>query len=770
MKTRKVVKIVNSLEAKYMKYSDDELKEKTTEFKQVLLENKKTLSQILPEAYALVREGTKRVTGKRLYDVQIIGGFYLNQRKIAEVKAGEGKTLIQGLPAYLNALTGKGVHMITTNEYLAKRDFNVVGKILEFLGLTVGLIYHEMDKKERKEAYKKDVTYGTNTEFGFDYLRDNIAYDKEELVQRSLNCAIIDEADSILLDEAQTPMIISEKKIKVDSAPYIKADEFVKKLNGITVLKEEVKNKKQVEEIEKYDYVVYDAYKNVDLTLKGVKKAEKEYGLKNLYETKNIEIINYIRQALRANKILRLNEDYIIKDDKILLIDKFTGRIMYGKKYTNGLHEAVEAKENIEIKESSKMLASITTQNYFKMYKKISGMTGTAKESEKEFNDIYLLEVREVPMNKKSKRCDKKDRIYVNCEQKYNAIVEEAKQSNIKGQPVLIGTTSIEKSELLSNLLSKSNVKHNVLNAKNNEEEAKIVANAGNIRSVTIATNMAGRGTNILLGGEDEKNKQDVIKVGGLKVIGTEKHESSRIDEQLRGRSGRQGEVGESIFYLSLDDEIIRIYGKDKQIKKYKRSKKREIKDILVKHDILKAQKEAENRNYYTRRRMVQYDDILNIHKEIIYKDRKKVLEGKSIEVAKDFISYFCNKVIEDNNDKAKKVIKSIESEEKIQMNRENINEIIEKVKNRLLEKEEELGNQKLEKVLRTLLLKIVDENWTEHLEKMEDLKLNIELRAYGGHDPLREYEKEGKTNLDRIIDKIKMNFVNQVLFNANYE
>ena len=531
MKTRKVVKIVNSLEAKYMKYSDDELKEKTTEFKQVLLENKKTLSQILPEAYALVREGTKRVTGKRLYDVQIIGGFYLNQRKIAEVKAGEGKTLIQGLPAYLNALTGKGVHMITTNEYLAKRDFNVVGKILEFLGLTVGLIYHEMDKKERKEAYKKDVTYGTNTEFGFDYLRDNIAYDKEELVQRSLNCAIIDEADSILLDEAQTPMIISEKKIKVDSAPYIKADEFVKKLNGITVLKEEVKNKKQVEEIEKYDYVVYDAYKNVDLTLKGVKKAEKEYGLKNLYETKNIEIINYIRQALRANKILRLNEDYIIKDDKILLIDKFTGRIMYGKKYTNGLHEAVEAKENIEIKESSKMLASITTQNYFKMYKKISGMTGTAKESEKEFNDIYLLEVREVPMNKKSKRCDKKDRIYVNCEQKYNAIVEEAKQSNIKGQPVLIGTTSIEKSELLSNLLSKSNVKHNVLNAKNNEEEAKIVANAGNIRSVTIATNMAGRGTNILLGGEDEKNKQDVIKVGGLKVIGTEKHESSRIDE-----------------------------------------------------------------------------------------------------------------------------------------------------------------------------------------------------------------------------------------------
>ena len=769
MNEKKLVRLVNSLESKFEEYTNQELLEQTKEFKKILSTKSKTMFQILPEAFAVVREAIKRITGKRLYDVQIIGGYYLSKGKIAEIKAGEGKTLIQSLPAYLYALDGKGVHVVTTNEYLSKRDFGEVGKILEFLGITVGLIYYGMERKERIKAYKKDVTYGSNTEFGFDYLRDNIAYEKDEIVQNGLNCAIIDEADSILLDEGQTPMIISEKKNKPNKYQYIKANNFVNNLKGINVLNENIKNKKQLKEIEEYDYVIYDAYKEIELTQKGIKKAEREYELQNLYESENIEIINYIKQALRANKILKKDEDYIVKDNNIFLIDIFTGRIMYGKRYTNGLQEAIEIKENIEVQESSEMLASITTQNYFKMYKKICGMTGTAKTSEKEFNNIYHLEVKKVPVYKKSKRKDKKNRIFYNIEDKYDAIIKEIKKSNLKGQPVLVGTTSIEKSEKLSELLNKSNIKHNILNAKNHEEEAKIVSEAGKIGKVTIATNMAGRGTNILLGGTDFKEREKVVSLGGLKVIGTEKHESRRIDEQLRGRSGRQGEIGESIFYLSLEDEIIRRYRNINTLKRYSNNKKIELKDIFTKIIISKIQKKAEDINYSIRKRIVEYDEVLNINRNIIYRDRRKVLEGECMEITKEFILYFCKRILEDKSSKSIKVLNSIEKEEKITLRKENVEEITQIIYEKIIKRENELGKEKFDKILKNKLLKTIDENLTEYLEQMDDLKLNMELRAYGGYNPIDEYAKEGRQYLDITIDKIKMNFVNKILFNANY-
>lgn len=769
MNAKSALRKINSLEHEYSKYTDKELVNKTIEFRKLLSNNQKKLLQILPEAYAVVREATKRVTGKRLYDVQIIGGYYLSQEKIAEIKAGEGKTLIQSMPAYLNALEGNGVNVITTNEYLAERDFKEVGSILKFLGLSVGFIYQGMDKNERKEAYKKDITYGTNVEFGFDYLRDNISYDKDELVQQKLNYALIDEADSILLDEAQTPMIISQKKHKEDPKPYIKADNFVKSLSGISVLKEEPKNEKQLKEIEKYDYVIYENYKNIELTQKGIKKAEEEYNLNNLYETDNVDIMNYIRQALRANKIFKIDEDYIVRDNQILLVDKFTGRIMKGKRYTNGLQEAIEIKEGLEIGESSEIVASITTQNYFKMYKQISGMTGTAKESEKEFNEMYSLVVEKVPLNRKCIRKDKKDVICLDEQEKYNTVIEDVKKSNLKGQPVLIGTTSIEKSEELSKLLTKNNIKHRVLNAKRDKEEAKIVEEAGKYGNVTIATNMAGRGTNILLGGKSNEEREKVINSGGLKVIGTEKHISRRIDEQLRGRSGRQGEIGESIFYLSLDDELIHLYGKRKIINKCKNKKVVRIKSRKIKSEIRKAQKRAEAINYSCRKRMVQYDDILNAHKEIIYRDRKKVLNGNYEDTIENFIQYFLNQVTKEQGNKSKKVLESIQKEENIIINKENLDDTLEKVLKRLENKKEELGEMKYNKSLRYKLLKIIDDNWNMHLEEMEDIRLNMELRAYGGHNPIEEYEKEGRKILETTVYKIKMNFVNQLLFNSNY-
>ena len=758
MKNKKILEKIKKHEKEISQYNEQQIKEKTKELKKKIQQEKIELEEILPEAYAIAKRGTKIITGKTLYDVQIEGGYILNQGRIAEIKAGEGKTLTAVLPAYLNALEGKGVHIITTNEYLAQRDYNEVGKILEYLGITVGIIDQDMTTEERKKQYQKEVTYGTNTEFGFDYLRDNIARNKEEIVQRELNYAIIDEADSILIDEAQTPMIISNRKSKNDEKPYIKADKFVKSLKGIRIIKENPKDKKQLEENEKYDYVVDETYKTVVLTQKGIKKAEKEYNLKNFYEKENIETINLVKQALCANNILEKDVDYIIKDKNVQIIDKYTGRIMKGKRYTKGLHEAIEAKEGLKIDDSSTMIASITTQNYFKMYKKLSGMTGTAKTAEKELNEIYGLDVVEIPRNLKSKRKDRKDKVYGAEQEKIEAIIKEIKKSQEKGQPVLIGTISIEKSEELSKLLKKENIKHNILNAKNDKEEAKIVEQAGQIGKVTIATNMAGRGTNIII------NQDEVIKAGGLKVIGTEKHESRRIDEQLRGRSGRQGQIGESIFYISLEDELIKIYGKNREIKI-----KKEIKSRTIKKEIEKAQKEAENKNYTSRKRMVNYDKTLNIQRRIIYGDRKQILEGIFEKTIKNFIDYYCEQIIKENTEKSNKVKQKLEEYEKINIREQNLKELEQKIYNRYKVKENEIGKTEFHEIEKQRILKVIDENWIDHLETMEYLKDNIELRVYGGYNPIQEYEKEGKKLFDKLIYKIKMNIINQLLFKNNY-
>lgn len=763
---KKIVKQINDLEKVIEKYTNKQIKDKSKEYRKQI-KNGKQLEEILPEAYAIVREATKRVTGKRLYDVQLIGGIILNQGRIAEIKAGEGKTLTETMPAYLNALEGKGVHVITTNEYLAQRDFKEIGKILEFLGITVGYIHQGMGNKERKEAYQKDVTYGTNTEFGFDYLRDNSTNDYNNIVQRELHYAIIDEVDSILIDEACTPMIISQKKYKKNPYPYAKANSFVRRLKGIKILKEEPRNKKQLEENEKYDYVVDETYKTVELTQKGIKKAEEEYKLENFYDKENINIINDVKQALKANAILQKDVDYIIKEGKVKIIDQYTGREMIGKRYTRGLHEAIEAKEHLDIEDSSELLGIITTQNYFKMYKKLSGMTGTAKTSEKEFNEVYKIDVVKVPTNKKTQRIDKKDKIYGSEQEKYKAIIEEIKQSQIKGQPVLIGTTSIEKSERLREMLKKEKIEHKVLNAKMHEYEAMIVEEAGKIGKVTIATNMAGRGTNIVLGGaNNEKEKEQVINAGGLKVIGTEKHESKRIDEQLRGRSGRQGEIGESIFYLSLEDELIRIYSDKKIIKKYK--SKKEIKDINIREEILKAQKKAENRGYTTRKRLVYYDEVLNKQREIIYNERRILLKSGTEKTIKEFISYFCQQIINDNSLKAEQVKQKLEEVENIKISNANIGKLKKKIYKRYDSKKQEVGKD-FSKIEKNNLLKMIDENWVQHLEIMEELKDNIELRIYGGHNPIREYNLEGKKLFDNLINKIKMNTVSQLLFKTNY-
>lgn len=767
-KEKKILKQVNDLEYVVSNYSKEQIQNKTNEFIIQLKQNKK-IENILPEAFAMVREVIKRITGKRLYDVQIIGGYYLHQGRIAEIKAGEGKTLIESLPAYLNALNKKGVHVITTNEYLAKRDYEEVGSILKYLGLSVGFIYQGMETKERKEAYKMDVTYGMNTEFGFDYLRDNSLRDINDTVQRELNYAIIDEADSILLDEAQTPMIISQKEKEDNAEEYRKARNFVNKLNGIRIIKEEPKNKNQQRENEKYDYIVDETYKIVELTEKGMKKAEAEYGVSNYYDANNYKTINYVRQALRAKELLKKDVDYIVLNNEVKLIDRYTGRVMHGKRFMKGLHQAIEAKEGLKIESNSKLIASITVQNYFKMYKKLSGMTGTAKTSEKEFNTIYNIDVVQVPENQKSKRTDRKDIIFDNEKSKYEAVVEEIKICRKKGQPVLVGTTSVENSEKLSNILKKENIEHNILNAKNNKEEALIVKEAGDIGKVTIATNMAGRGTNILLGGENEERKEEVTKSGGLKIIGTEKHESRRIDEQLRGRSGRQGQVGESIFLLSLDDELIRIYGNKKNIDKYKKYKLITLKNSLLNKEFFRAQSKAENRNYTIRKRMVYYDEVLDKQREIIYNDRKQVLSKNITEIVENFISYFCDNIVKISNIKDERIIKSLEQQENIQVNQKNIGILKEKIYNRYKEKEKKLDKENFLTQVQSKLLMIIDDNWIEHLETMEDIKANMELRVYGGYNPIDEYKIEGSKEFDLLKYKIKMNFVCQLLFNENY-
>ena len=770
-----IIKEINDLEEKISLFTDKQLKDKTLEFKKILINKDKTLLDILPEAFAVVREATKRITGKRLYDVQLAGGYVLSNNGIAEIKAGEGKSIIASLPGYLNALEGKGVHIVTTNEYLAKRDYEEVGKIFNFLGLTVGLIYQNMSLSERKEAYKKDITYGTNTEFGFDYLRDNIAHSLDKMVQRELNYVLIDEADSILLDEAQTPLIISQKMQNFFDCPYLKTEKFVRNLNGITVVKEEVKNKKQTNKLKNYDYVVDLTYKTVELTQNGIKKAEKEYKLANLYDVENIGIINDIRQALRAKEILKKDVDYIVNSGEIFIIDKFTGRIMYGKKFTNGLQQAIEAKEHIKISEPSKVLASISTQNYFKMYKKLAGMTGTAKTSEEEFNKIYGLNVIKIKTNKKIIRKDKKDRIFLTENEKYDAVINEILNSTQKKQPVLIGTTSIENSEKLSLKLIEKKINHQILNAKNHEAEARIVKKAGMPGQVTIATNMAGRGTNIILGGnlENIEDRMQVLNAGGLKVIGTERHESRRIDEQLRGRSGRQGEVGESIFYLSIDDELLKIYADKRKILRYqkkyfKKKYGKEIKKLCINREVLNAQKKAENRGYTIRKRLVYYDDILSKQRQIIYEDRKKIIKRKD-DIIKKFISYFCEYIVNNTNEKNSQIITNLEKNEKIHVNKNTVNKLKKRIYSRYSDKKKIIGNKKFEKIETDKIVQIIDTNWIEYLERLEDIKQGIELQMYGRYDPIEKYGVIAKTEFDKLIEKIKLDIISQLLFSRNY-
>ena len=820
-----IVEKINSLEPEMQKLTDKELSNKTQEFKQKLAEGL-TLDDILPEAFAVVREASVRVLGMRHFDVQLIGGIILHQGRISEMKTGEGKTLVATLPAYLNALTGKGVHVVTVNEYLAKRDSEWMGKVYRFLGLSVGLIYSRMPHTDKQKAYNADITYGTNNEYGFDYLRDNMVINKDQMVQRDLNYAIVDEIDSILIDEARTPLIISGQADK-SSDLYKKADSFVRKLEAKVIIEEDVKDYDQAEDNEKYDYIVDLKAKSASLTQKGIKKAEEFFGVENFNDIENSEIVHNVNQALRAYGIMEKDKDYIVKDKEVLIVDEFTGRIMYGRRYNNGLHQAIEAKEGVKIADESKTLATITFQNYFRMYEKLSGMTGTAMTEEKEFQEIYNLDVVAIPTNKPLIRKDQVDIIYKNEKAKFNAVVEDIKESHSKGQPVLVGTASIQNSEKLSQLLNKAGLKHEVLNAKNHEKEAEIIAQAGKVGSITIATNMAGRGTDIILGGNSEylakqemrrlkysddlieqstafnetddqeildarkkykelvdkfeeeikDEKEKVIAAGGLKIIGTERHESRRIDNQLRGRSGRQGDPGESRFYLALDDDLLKIFGGDMITKIFEKGNVPEdlpIEVKLVSKSIENAQRKVEGRNFSIRKHVLSYDDVMNVQREIIYSERRKVLDGANIreniigmieETCEAIVATFAGEI--DDGSLQKDVflnevqttlnIDKVESLEKEKLDAEEIlTELQQKAISAYEQKEKEIGDD-IRELERVVVLKIVDGKWMEHIDNMDELKNGIGLRAYGQKDPVVQYRFEGGEMFDEMNLQIKI-------------
>ena len=818
-----IVDSINELEESISKLSDEELKNKTTEFKAQLKEGK-TLDDILPEAFAVVREASKRVLGMRHFDVQLIGGIILHQGRIAEMKTGEGKTLVATLPAYLNALTGEGVHVITVNDYLAKRDSEWMGKVYRFLGLSVGLIINGMNPKEKQEAYSCDITYGTNNEFGFDYLRDNMVIYKNQLVQRKLAYAIVDEIDSILIDEARTPLIISGRASE-SSNLYKKADSFVRKLTPKIIVEEDVKDYEQAEDNEKYDYIVDLKAKSATLTGKGIKKAEQEFGLANFNDLDNSELVHNVNQALRAYGIMKKDVDYIVKDGEVLIVDEFTGRIMYGRRYNNGLHQAIEAKERVKIADESKTLATITFQNYFRMYGKLSGMTGTAMTEENEFQEIYKLDVIEIPTNKPMIRKDNPDIVYKNEDAKFRAVIKDIKASHEKGQPVLVGTVSISKSEKLSKLLDKEGIPHVVLNAKYHEKEAEIVAQAGKFGEVTIATNMAGRGTDIMLGGNSEylakqemkklnysqeqieqatafnetddkdilsarekfrelekkydeqikEEKEKVTEAGGLKIIGTERHESRRIDNQLRGRSGRQGDPGESRFYIGLDDDLMKIFGGNAISKVYNTLGADEdmpIESRIISKSVEAAQKKVEDRNFSIRKHVLQYDDVMNTQREIIYKQRREVLDGENLKdsILKMMDSSVENLVavytadIENVNKEAfiQDIKMSFDIDEVESLNKETINpediinELKEKIHSMYEAKEKEFGDEDSRELERVVMLKVVDQKWMDHIDNMDELKNGIGLRAYGQKDPVVQYRIEGFDMFDEMINDIK--------------
>ena len=756
---------IEALDDSMQSLSDEQLQAKTIEFKDRISKGE-SLDSLLPEAFAVCREASSRVLGKKHFRVQLLGGMVLHQGRIAEMKTGEGKTLVATLPAYLNALTGKGVHVITVNDYLAKTQMEEMGVLYSFLGLTTGCIIHGITPQQRREAYGCDITYGTNNEFGFDYLRDNMVIHMADRVQRELNLCIVDEVDSILIDEARTPLIISgmgDKSTKF----YNVADNFVKTL------------------INEKDFNVDEKASAVLLTDDGIVKAEKYFGIENYADSQNLELQHYVTQALKANYTMKADKDYMVKDNEIVIIDEFTGRLMEGRRYSDGLHQAIEAKEGVKIQRESKTLATITFQNYFRMYAKLSGMTGTALTEENEFREIYNLDVIVIPTNRPVQRIDKSDMVYKNESGKYKAIIEEIVKAHEKNQPVLVGTASVDKSEYISSLLKKRGIKHQVLNAKYHAQEAEIISHAGELGMVTIATNMAGRGTDIKLG-------EGVREVGGLKVLGTERHESRRIDNQLRGRSGRQGDPGESIFFISLEDDLMRIFGSERiqgVIDKLGLEETEAIESKMVTKAIENAQKKVEGNNFDIRKNLLGYDDVMNLQREVIYRQRTEVLEGKNLkeqiegmieEVISDAVNSHLSGEVQDIEAEVRTLLQYLEEiclphgivtvEELADLSNEQIkNKLTETIMDIYKGKEFEFGEEQLREIERVVLLRVVDQKWMDHIDNMDHLKQGMGLRAYKQQDPIQAYQMEGSAMFEEMIEGIKTETV-KFLFHVRVE
>ncbi|MEE0954659.1 MAG: preprotein translocase subunit SecA [Eubacterium sp.] len=779
-----IVDKVESYRPAMQKLSDDELKGKTKEFKDRLAKGE-TLDDILPEAFAAIREADKRVLGMEPYRVQIIGGIILHQGRIAEMRTGEGKTLVATLPAYLNALSGEGVHIITVNDYLANRDRNWMGKAHEFMGLTVGVVLNQMKNDERREAYNCDITYVTNNEDGFDYLRDNMVIYKEQLVQRGLPYAIIDEVDSVLIDEARTPLIISGqsgKSTKLYETCDILAHQLQKGEASGEVTKISAMMGEEIEETG--DFIVNEKDKIVTLTEQGVHKVEQFFHIKNLSDPENLEINHNIILALRANYLMFRDQDYVVKDDQVYIVDEFTGRIMPGRRYSDGLHQAIEAKEHVKVRRESKTLATITFQNFFNKYKKKAGMTGTALTEEQEFRDIYGMDVIEIPTNKPVARVDHDDAVYMTKKEKYQAVVEDVKRTHETGQPVLVGTVNIDTSELLSRMLNKEGIQHQVLNAKYHELEAEIVSHAGEFGSVTIATNMAGRGTDIKL---DDKARE----AGGLKIIGTERHESRRIDNQLRGRSGRQGDPGESIFYISLEDDLMRLFGSEKLMNTFKAlgvQEGEQIQHKMLSSAIEKAQKRIEGNNYGIRKNLLDYDAVNNEQREIIYKDRRRVLNGENMrdsimKMINDTVETMVDTCIADDAEPEEWDLKElnrlllqiiplpvITQEYCRDLNKGQLKQKLKEDAVKLYaEKESEFPEEQIRELERVILLRVIDEKWMNHIDDMEQLRQGIGLAAYGQRDPKIEYKNLAYDMFNEMTGMIQQDTV-RLLYHVHVE
>ncbi len=746
-----IVRRINDLEPKLAGLSDSSLQEKTFEFKNRLAAGE-TLDDILPEAFAVVREASRRVTGMRHFDVQILGGIVLHRGDIAEMRTGEGKTLVASLPVYLNALTGKGVHVVTVNDYLATRDSEDMGRIYKFLGLSVGLIVHDLTYDQRRRAYNADVTYGTNNEFGFDYLRDNMVISADQMVQRPLNYCIVDEVDSILIDEARTPLIIS--------GPGEKSTELYSTLAAI------------VKHFDKEDYTMDEKQKTIAPTDSGVAKVEKMLGISNMFDNEHLDLNHLVIQALRARFMMHRDKDYVVKNGEIVIVDEFTGRLMFGRRYSDGLHQSIEAKEDVKVQGESKTLATITFQNYFRMYDKLAGMTGTAKTEEDEFNKIYKLDVYVIPTNKPAIRKDLPDVIYKTKNAKYRAVVREVIKRHATGQPILVGTTSINQSEILSQLLNKENIVHNVLNAKYHEKEAEIIKNAGQRDMVTIATNMAGRGTDIKLG-------EGVADLGGLMIIGTERHESRRIDNQLRGRAARQGDPGTTQFFLSLEDDLMRIFGSEnisRFMDKLGMDEDEPITANMITRSIEKAQKKVESHNFEIRKYVLEYDDVMNQQREVLYNQRRQVLTTDDLKdtimgmvddiILAELDKYADEKLYPEEWDFAGLLAQmqqyfvpkhAVTVEELENMSRVEVQEKLKKIAVDLYEERfNEFGEQTMKELERAVMLRVVDSKWMDHLDAMDALKEGINLRAYGQKNPLVEYKFEAYEMFAEMVESIK--------------